>query len=782
MRIKLLVDNPRLSEMAGVLLWIAALGMLLSLLSYSPEDPSANVAAGPGQARNWMGFPGAYSADLVLQVFGLVGFLLPAWFAKLGWNRIRQLEGENLLRRGLGVTLLTTVLCSVLHMFGRPVDSALPDRWHQTVKSGGTFGTVFAESSMSVLNVGGTLLLLAALAAVGGYLLTSIRVVDFLGRFRKSDSDELEDAASTDAAAEAASIPVTISSDLGPTPSGPVLGTHSDPAPPPKRPSPPRTPSEPKPSAPPPIVPLEDDEEEEDLASMLTGPGNGPAASGDKSPSSSVDPEYVLPSTGLLNAPLGRAPYDEAQLHETGRKIVARYQEFGVRGVIERINPGPVVTTFEFSPAPGMKVARIANLSEELCLALKCESILIERIPGRSTVGIEVPNQEREVISFREVVETLVFEKSESMLTFALGKDINGKIHCADLATMPHLLVAGQTGSGKSVMINTVIMSILLRATPDDVRFILVDPKAVEMALYRDIPHLLTPVIIDMKEAMNALKNATREMERRLQLLARHGCRNISQFNKYVERTSEEGFQDISALELQKLPYIVVIVDELADLMVQSGGQVEGSIQRLAQMARAVGIHLLLATQRPSVNVITGVIKANIPARLSFLLATRVDSRTILDSNGAESLLGQGDMLFLPPGGAGRMRRLHGPLVSEGEIEAVVTHWKELARPQYETDYLASPEGDQDEDGPEAGPDFDDPMYKEAVHLVLEMGKASTSTLQRRLRLGYGRAARILDAMERDGIIGPPDGSRPRDVLRRPDWLDEGNLDENANP
>ena len=777
MRIKLLVDNPRLSEMAGVLLWIAAVGTLLSLLSYSPEDPSANVAAGPGQARNWMGFPGAYSADLLLQVFGLVGFLLPAWLAKLGWDRIRQLEGENLLRRGVGMTLLAAVLCSVLHMFGRPVDSALPDRWHQTVKSGGTFGKVFAESSMSVLNVGGTILLLAALAAVGVYLLTSIRVADFLGRFRKPDSDEVEDAASTDPAAEAASIPVTISSDRGPTPSRPVLGTHSDPAPPPKRPPAPRTPSEAKPPAPPPIVPLEDDDEEEDLASMLTGPGNGPAASGDYTPSSSLDPEYVLPSTGLLSAPLGRAPYDEAQLHETGRQIVARYQEFGVRGVIERINPGPVVTTFEFSPAPGMKVARIANLSEELCLALKCESILIERIPGRSTVGIEVPNQEREVVSFREVVETLVFEKSESMLTFALGKDINGRIHCADLATMPHLLVAGQTGSGKSVMINTVIMSILLRATPDEVRLILVDPKAVEMALYRDIPHLLTPVIIDMKEAINALKNATREMERRLQLLARHGCRNISQFNKYVERASEGASQDVAALELQKLPYIVVIVDELADLMVQSGGQVEGSIQRLAQMARAVGIHLLLATQRPSVNVITGVIKANIPARLSFLLATRVDSRTILDSNGAESLLGQGDMLFLPPGGAGRMRRLHGPLVSEGEIEAVVTHWKELASPQYETDYLASPEGDQDEDGPEAGPDFDDPMYKEAVQLVLEMGKASTSTLQRRLRLGYGRAARILDAMERDGIIGPPDGSRPRDVLRRPDWHDEGNLD-----
>ena len=771
MRIKLLVDNPRLNEMAGVLLLIAALGVLLSLVSYSPEDPSANVAAGPGQARNWMGFPGAYGADLILQAFGLVGFLLPAWLAMLGWNRIRQVEGEHALRRGVGMALVTAVVCGTLHMVGRPVDILLPNWWHETVKAGGWVGKVLAESSMSVLNVGGTILLLAAVAAVGGYLLTSVRVVDLLGRNRKPDPEEIEEDAPPDGSTEDEAIPVTVHSDRDAAPSSPVLGTSLDPVQPPKPPPPAPKRTEPAASAPPPIVPLEDDEDEE-MEGMMTGLGSGPVAD-DEAPADSPGPEYVLPSTGLLNAPLGRTPYDESQLQETGRQIVARYQEFGVRGVIDRINPGPVVTTFEFSPAPGMKVARIVNLSEELCLALKCESILIERIPGRSTVGIEVPNQEREVISFREVVETSVFERSETMLTFALGKDINGKIHCADLATMPHLLVAGQTGSGKSVMVNTMIMSILLRATPDDVRFILVDPKAVEMALYRDIPHLLTPVITDMKEATNAFKNATREMERRLQLLARHGCRNISQFNKLVDRERVDASPGVALIELEKLPYIVVIVDELADLMVQSGGQVEGSIQRLAQMARAVGIHLVLATQRPSVNVITGVIKANIPARLSFLLATRVDSRTILDSNGAESLLGKGDMLFLPPGGAGRMRRLHGPLVTEKEIEAVVAHWKDLATPQYETDYLATPEGEQDEDGPDADPEFDDPMYRNAVELVLEMGKASTSTLQRRLRLGYGRAARILDAMERDGIIGPPDGSRPRDVLKRPDWLDE---------
>ena len=480
----------------------------------------------------------------------------------------------------------------------------------------------------------------------------------------------------------------------------------------------------------------------------------------------------MLPSTSLLNPPYSRAQYDEVHLQATARQIIDKFEEFNVRGAVNQINPGPVVTTFEFKPDRGVKYTKVTNLSEDLCLALESESILVERIPGKATVGIEVPNKIREIISLREVIDSPVFRRSKSMLSFALGKDISGKIHCADLAGMPHLLVAGQTGSGKSVMVNCVIMSILLRATPDQVRFILVDPKTVELGLYRDIPHLLTPVITDMKEATNALKNATREMERRLQLLAKYGVRNISQFNAKIERlrrrpSPKTGEQE----EVKKLHFIVVIVDELADLMMLAGRQVEESIQRLAQMARAVGIHLLLATQRPSVDVITGLIKANIPARLSFLLATRVDSRTILDSMGAESLLGKGDMLFLPPG-AGRVRRLHGPLVTEDEIEAVVSHWKEQARPSYENEYLDSPDGDEGQSRMQGTADFKDAKYEDAVRLVLEVGKASTSTLQRRLRLGYGRAARILDAMEDEGIIGPPAGSRPRKVLKRPDWLD----------
>ncbi|MBI3665928.1 MAG: DNA translocase FtsK, partial [Acidobacteria bacterium] len=400
-------------------------------------------------------------------------------------------------------------------------------------------------------------------------------------------------------------------------------------------------------------------------------------------------------------------------------------------------------------------------------------------IPGKSTVGIEVPNRKREVISLREVIESPEFQDSSSRLTFSLGKDINGRIRVATLDSMPHLLIAGSTGSGKSVLMNCLIMSILYKSTPDEVRFILVDPKRLELGLYEDIPHLLTPVITDLKKASYALRNATLEMERRLKLLATEGVRNIEQYNRKVR---SKGYTSLSLFDNDEpqepprpLPYIVILIDELADLMLLEGNNVEESITRLAQMARAVGIHLVLATQRPSVDVITGLIKANFPARISFRVATRVDSRTILDSMGAEALLGRGDMLYLPPG-SGRMIRVHGPYVSESEINEVVALWKEQSRAEYENTYLAPPPK-QDEGGEEEGEEeyqgADDPMYEDAVRLVLELGKASTSTLQRRLRLGYGRAARILDVMEREGIIGPPDGSHPREVLKRPDWLAE---------
>ncbi|HLY19447.1 MAG TPA: DNA translocase FtsK, partial [Bryobacteraceae bacterium] len=487
---------------------------------------------------------------------------------------------------------------------------------------------------------------------------------------------------------------------------------------------------------------------------------------------------YRLPSTDLLNEGQGRSVYDEQELKDIAVRIKSKFEEFNVLGSVVQINPGPVVTTFEFKPEAGIKYSRITTLTEDLCLGLQAESILIERIPGKPTVGIEVPNTRREVIALRQILESEEFAQAQSRLTISMGKDINGRIKVAPLESMPHLLIAGSTGSGKSVMINSMVMSIIYKSTPDEVRMIMVDPKRVELGIYEGIPHLLTPVITDPRKATYALKNAVLEMDRRLRLLAEFGVRNIDQFNKKIRKMQEEPrslFEDeeTTAEDLRPLPYILILIDELADLMMLEGRNVEESVTRLAQMARAVGMHLVLATQRPSVDVITGLIKANFPSRISFRVATRVDSRTVLDGMGAEHLLGKGDMLFLPPGSS-RLIRVHGAFVTETEINRVVDFWKAQARPEYDESFLdAPPSEDEAGDADDAGMGAQDPMYDEALRIVLEMGKASTSTLQRRLRLGYGRAARILDMMQRDGIIGPPDGSKPREVLKRPDWLRE---------
>ena len=397
---------------------------------------------------------------------------------------------------------------------------------------------------------------------------------------------------------------------------------------------------------------------------------------------------------------------------------------------------------------------------------------------GKSTVGIQVPNRQREIIWLRENIESQEFMGSKSKMTIAMGKDINGRIVTADLAGMPHLLIAGSTGAGKSVAINAMIMSILYKATPDQVRLILVDPKRLELGNYEGVPHLYTPIITEPKLAANALRNAVREMERRLKLLAAKGVRNIDQYNKLFDQNGTPSLFDEESDE-KPIPYIVIIIDELADLMMLDSHNVEESITRLAQMARAVGIHLVLATQRPSVDVITGLIKANFPARVSFRVATKVDSRTILDANGAEALLGKGDMLYLPSGSA-RVHRLHAPFVTEKEIAAVVEFWKSQGLAEYQQQFLEAPKGEreagQEGSGGEAGTDGeseDDPMYGDAVKLVVEFGKASTSLLQRRLRIGYGRAAHLIDLMEQDGIVGAADGPKPREVLKRPDWISE---------
>jgi S-DNA-T family DNA segregation ATPase FtsK/SpoIIIE len=485
---------------------------------------------------------------------------------------------------------------------------------------------------------------------------------------------------------------------------------------------------------------------------------------------------YKLPPSSLLHRADEQQAVDADELKILAQVLTEKYAEFEVHGNVTQINPGPVVTTFEFKPEAGIKYSRITGLTDDLCLALRAESILVERMAGKSTVGIQVPNREREIIWLRENIESSEFIGTKSKLTLALGKDINGRIVTADMAGMPHLLIAGSTGSGKSVAINAMIMSILYKATPDQVRLILVDPKRLELGNYEGVPHLYTPIITEPKLAANALRNAVREMERRLKLLAEKGVRNIDQYNKlFDDGDTPSLFGDQS--EERPIPYIVIIIDELADLMMLDGHNVEESITRLAQMARAVGIHLVLATQRPSVDVITGLIKANFPARMSFRVATKVDSRTILDANGAEALLGRGDMLYLPSGSA-RVHRLHAPFVTEKEIAAVVEFWKSQGAAQYEEKFLEAPK--EEREGTAAGGadgeldgDENDPLFEDAVRLVLEFGKASTSLLQRRLRIGYGRAAHLIDLMERDGIVGAADGPKPREVLKRPDWLNE---------
>jgi S-DNA-T family DNA segregation ATPase FtsK/SpoIIIE len=453
------------------------------------------------------------------------------------------------------------------------------------------------------------------------------------------------------------------------------------------------------------------------------------------------------------------------------RRIVDKCAEFGMGGQILHVHPGPVVTTYELKPDAGIKLSRIVNLEDDLAMALRAETIRIDRIPGKSTIGIEVPNSRREVITFRELAESDVFEESRSRLTMILGKTIDGAPYVADLARMPHLLIAGSTGSGKSVCLNAMITSVLYKARPEEVKLIMVDPKMLELGMYADIPHLLTPVVTNPKLAANALKWAVREMEERYACLAQCGVRNIEQYNAWVEKNTRDGERPKTreGEDHSPLPFVMIVIDELADLMMIAAGDVEDSICRLAQMARAVGIHLILATQRPSVDVITGVIKANLPARIAMRVASKVDSRTILDSNGAEQLLGKGDMLFLPAGSS-RLLRLHGPYLSETETEAICDYLRNQRTPTYDESVCEDPSSEKGERG---GSEKDDDLFEAAARLVVERGEASVSYLQRRLKVGYSRAARLVDMLEDDGIVGPSEGSKVRQVLVRADYFAE---------
>ncbi len=472
---------------------------------------------------------------------------------------------------------------------------------------------------------------------------------------------------------------------------------------------------------------------------------------------------FRLPPTSLLEDVEHREEaLDEKSLYEQSRLLAEKLRDFDIHGRVVEVRPGPVVTMYEFEPAPGIKVGRITALADDIALAMKAMSVrIIAPIPGKSVVGIEVPNLTKEAIRLKELVEGRLFTQSTSCLSLALGKDISGNPYVADLARMPHLLLAGATGTGKSVAVNGMILSILFKATPEDVRFLMIDPKMLELSAYEGIPHLITPVVTDTKRATSVLKSIVAEMSKRYRLMAEKGAKNIVRYNQIIAEKGEdpEG-------EHKRLPYIVVVIDELADLMMTSGKEVEECIMRLSQMARAAGIHLLVATQRPSVDVITGIIKTNFPARIAFQVPSKTDSRTILDSAGAETLLGEGDMLFMPPG-TSKLQRIHGVFVSEKEIKRVTDFWKAQGSPSYDEEISEPKEEKTLFDDGELDEEFMR-RYREAVEMAMKMDMISTSYIQRRFRIGYNTAARIMEKMEEDGIVGPSQGSRPREVIKRP--------------
>jgi S-DNA-T family DNA segregation ATPase FtsK/SpoIIIE len=800
MRLSDTTRHPKLKGALAIVCLVVGLFIFLSLVSYYPTDPSWNTATSESsKPLNLTGRLGASISDLLLQGLGLAAYTVPVLILLLGWKWAlgRRIGGTGFKMVCGAVLVAATATALGLIPDWRPIASAIP--------AGGLLGSVLSEYLLGAMNLTGAILVTGAAWFLAVYLVSTfdlLRVAAWLAvpgrwlggipgriaaRIRQWRGARIqrawkraEEKAARRAAQQDAQRATVVVEDSPPIvdplrPRVRVAAAAASPA------------ADSRAVEDIPIRTLEETVAGGEGVPPWEGRvGNPPQA--ESLPHNSRDRDrdlgkyrdkrvvqYRMPPTDLLHEAAERSAFDSAELKETAVRIKSKFEEFNVLGSVVQINPGPVVTTFEFKPEAGIKYSRITTLNDDLCMGLQAESILIERIPGKPTVGIEVPNTKREVIALRQILESDEFQNSASPLTVSLGKDINGRIKVAALDSMPHLLIAGSTGSGKSVMLNSLIMSVLYKSTPEQVRMIMVDPKRLEFGPYEGIPHLLTPVITDAKKATNALRNAVLEMERRLKLLASQGVRNIDQFNRKVRQLQMQPrslFEEESAEEeLEQIPYVLILIDELADLMMLERANVEESVTRLAQMARAVGMHLVLATQRPSVDVITGLIKANFPSRISFRVATRVDSRTVLDVMGAEHLLGKGDMLFLPPGSS-RLVRVHGSYVSEAETGRVVDFWKQQAQPDYDKSFLLPPL--EEEDGESADPDApEDAMYQEAVRVVCELGKASTSTLQRRLRLGYGRAARILDMMQRDGIIGPPDGSRPRDVLKRPDWLAE---------
>ncbi|HEX7088217.1 MAG TPA: DNA translocase FtsK 4TM domain-containing protein [Vicinamibacterales bacterium] len=773
--------SRRASEVAGVALFGASLIWLIALVTYEPTDPAWFFTSGAShQPANFVGLVGAFLAEASFQLLGYASFLVPAVLGVLGWNFFWCRTVDAGYTKAVGGALLVGCLAALLSLVLGSEEYA-----GRTFRAGGYIGDWIGGASAAYLNRPGSIIVILTLLVLAIILTTQFSFGRaFAALFEQSSeavrrwwnaftewreerrkeqqrreviAKHTRRAGAPPASVDAAQAAVTAARAARAKGKAKPADDGADEAP--AR----ETPIRPAASAPPaPAPPIA-----RERARITTPPL--PLEESDATARTPVERRmggFTLPPLSLLDAPKSERKIDERELMEGARLLEDKCREFSVEGSVVQIHPGPVVTTFEFKPEAGVKYSKITGLAEDLCLALQAESIIIDRLPGKSTVGIQVPNQVRETISLREQLESEAYRRSTSKLTLALGKTIHGEPFFADLATMPHLLIAGSTGTGKSVGLNAMLTSILYRATPDDVRLIMIDPKRLELGMYEDIPHLLTPVVVDPKQASNALRWAVREMEERYKTLAAEGVRNIEQYNRNIRHMLEEMPPDARDGERPKpLPFIVVVIDELADLMMVAGNEVEESICRLAQMARAVGIHLILATQRPSVDVITGLIKANLPARIAYRVSSRIDSRTVLDGNGAEQLLGRGDMLFLPPASS-RYIRLHGPYISEQESARLASFLRKQGRPSYDESITA-------EDKPENSIEFEkDDLYDEAARIVVQSGQASISYLQRRLRIGFSRAARLVDMMEAEGLVSAGSGGKAREVLVPKDYFD----------
>jgi S-DNA-T family DNA segregation ATPase FtsK/SpoIIIE len=744
--------SRRLSEFLGVALFAAALIWLISLATHEPTDPVWFFTTGTSHAPvNFVGRVGAFLSELSFQMFGYAAYLLPVAVATAGWHYFWCLTPDAKYTKLVGVTLFFTCACGFL---GLALGSAAVGG--RTLQAGGSIGLWLGSWLAEYLNRAGSVIVLLTLMALAVILSTQFS----FGRLFSDANANSRDLSARgiglvrgwlDARKKAKARREVIAkhTKVAAPASAAVAPAPTPPDEPPARAQPRQAP----------------------VVARKRGEATAPLPLPDAEPAKASSPRkqgaYTLPPSSLLDAPKAERKIDERELMDAARQLEEKCREFAVEGQVAQIHPGPVVTTFEFKPEAGVKYSKITGLSDDLCLAMQAESVLIDRIPGKSTVGIQIPNLNREPISLRELLDADIYQRSPSKLTLALGKTIHGEPYIADLATMPHLLIAGSTGTGKSVGLNSMLTSILYRATPDDVRMIMIDPKRLELGMYEEIPHLMTPVVVDPKKAANALRWAVREMEERYKTLASEGVRNIEQYNRNIRSAIAEGGSAADDLP-RPLPFIVVVIDELADLMMVASNEVEESICRLAQMARAVGIHLILATQRPSVDVITGLIKANLPSRISFRVSSKTDSRTILDSNGAEQLLGKGDMLFLPPASS-RCIRLHGPYISEQESARLASFLRKQGKPVFDETITA-----EDEKAGPGGIEYEkDDLYDEASRIVVDSGQVSISYLQRKMRIGFSRAARLVDMMEAEGLVSPGAGGKPREVL-----VDRGYFEE----